>query len=275
MRIRISHSISYAYAEPARHITQILRLTPRDHDGQHVMSWRIEPNVDGRLRTGQDPHGNVTHTFSADGPISGLTIQISGLIETLNLAGVVRGGIERVPPEVFRRETLLSASDEALRGFAIDAIRDADTPLGRMHALMDALHAEMTCLEPTDRVGIGAAKAFAEREGIAQDLAHVFIACARHLEMPARYVSGYVAESDSLPHQDRAHAWAEVFVEGFGWIGFDCANGVCPIDTHIRIASGLDYSDAAPVRGARKGGDGESLSVVVRATQAGDRQTNQ
>ena len=50
MRIRISHSIAYVYAEPARHITQILRLTPRDHDGQHVMAWRIEPNIDGRLR---------------------------------------------------------------------------------------------------------------------------------------------------------------------------------------------------------------------------------
>ena len=70
MRIRISHTISYAYAEPARHITQILRLTPRDHDGQHVMSWRIEPTVDGRLRAGQDAYGNIIHTFSADGPIT-------------------------------------------------------------------------------------------------------------------------------------------------------------------------------------------------------------
>ena len=69
MRIRISHSIAYAYAEPARHITQILRLTPRDHDGQHVMSWRIEPNIDGRLRATQDPFGNIVHNFSADGPI--------------------------------------------------------------------------------------------------------------------------------------------------------------------------------------------------------------
>jgi transglutaminase-like putative cysteine protease len=275
MRIRISHSISYAYAEPARHITQILRLTPRDHDGQHVMSWRIEPTVDGRLRAGQDPHGNLIHTFSADGPIATLAIQVSGLIETTDLAGVVRGGIERVPPEVFRRDTLLSAPDEALRSFALETTREAGTPLARMHALMDALHEEMTCQEPADRTGIGAAAAFAAREGIAQDLAHVFMACARHLGMPARYVSGYVAESPSLPHASGAHAWAEVHLDDYGWIGFDCANGLCPIDTHVRIASGLDYSDAAPVRGARKGGDGERLSVVVSARQAAGFQANQ
>jgi transglutaminase-like putative cysteine protease len=144
-----------------------------------------------------------------------------------------------------------------------------------MHALMDALHEEMTCQEPADRTGIGAAAAFAAREGIAQDLAHVFMACARHLGMPARYVSGYVAESPSLPHASGAHAWAEVHLDDYGWIGFDCANGLCPIDTHVRIASGLDYSDAAPVRGARKGGDGERLSVVVSARQAAGFQANQ
>ncbi len=59
MRIRISHSIAYAYAEPVRQLRQVLRLTPRDHDGQHVMSWRITPNIDGRLRSSQDPFGNL------------------------------------------------------------------------------------------------------------------------------------------------------------------------------------------------------------------------
>lgn len=275
MRIRISHSISYAYAEPARQITQILRLTPRDHDGQHVMSWRIEPTIDGRIRTGQDPFGNLTHTFSADGPISGLAIQVSGLIETTDLAGVVRGGIERVPPEVFHRDTLLTTPDEALRGFAEEVATGSDSDLSKMHALMDTLHAEMTCHATEGRSGVGAAAAFVAREGIAQDVAHVFITCARHLGVPARYVSGYVAQTDALPHASGAHAWAEAYLAGYGWIGFDCANGLCPIDTHIRVAAGLDYADAAPVRGARKGGDGENLAVLVSARQADGRTANQ
>ena len=85
------------------------------------------------------------------------------------------------------------------------------------------------------------------------------MACARHLGVPARYVSGYVAR-DATPCRmpDGAHAWAEVYLDDYGWIGFDCANGLCPIDTHVRVAVGLDFADAAPVRGARKGGDGEA-----------------
>jgi transglutaminase-like putative cysteine protease len=280
MRIRISHTIGYAYAEPARHITQILRLTPRDHDGQHVMSWRIEPNIDGRLRATHDPFGNVLHTFSADGPIAGMAIQIDGLIETTDLAGVVRGMIERVPVEVFRRDTLLTTPDEALRGFAEDATKAAGTPLSKMHALMDTLHERIICMETGQRTGVGAAAAFAAREGIPQDIAHIFMTCARHLGMPARYVSGYVAQSDALPHTalphaSGAHAWAEVHLDDYGWIGFDAANGLCPIDTHVRVAAGLDFADAAPVRGARKGGDGEALAVLVSAREAGGRLSNQ
>lgn len=275
MRIRISHSIAYAYAEPARQITQILRLTPRDHDGQHVMSWRIEPNIDGRLRAAQDPFGNIVHTFQADGPIAEMAIQVDGLIETSDLAGVVRGTIERVPVDVFRRDTLLTTPDEALRGFATEAVREAGTPLSQMHALMEALHAETACVETGERTGVSAAAAFAAREGIAQDIAHVFMTCARHLGLPARYVSGYVAQSDSLPHANGAHAWAEVHLDDYGWIGFDAANGLCPIDTHVRVAAGLDFADAAPVRGARKGGDGEALAVLVSAREAGGRLSNQ
>ena len=280
MRIRISHTISYAYAEPARHITQILRLTPRDHDGQHVMSWRIEPTIDGRLRAAQDAFGNIVHTFSADGPIAEMAIQIDGLIETTDLAGIVRGTTERVPVEVFRRDTLLTTPDEALRGFADDTTRAADTPLSKMHALLDALHAETTCVEAGQRTGLGAAAAFAAREGIPQDIAHIFMTCARHLGIPARYVSGYVAQSDAqlqiaLPHASGAHAWAEVHLDDYGWVGFDAANGLCPIDTHVRVAAGLDFADAAPVRGARKGGDGEALAVLVSAREAGGRIANQ
>lgn len=275
MRIRISHTISYAYAEPARHITQILRLTPRDHDGQHVMSWRIEPNIDGRLRATQDPFGNVVHTFSADGPIAELAIQVDGLIETTDLAGVVRGTIERVPIDVFHRDTLLTMPDAALRSFAEDVTSTAETPLSKMHALMEALHAKTVCIEAGQRTGIGAAAAFAAGEGIPQDIAHIFTSCARHLDIPARYVSGYVAQSDSLPHASGAHAWAEVHLDDYGWIGFDAANGLCPIDTHVRVAAGLDFADAAPVRGARKGGDGEALAVLVSAREAGGRFANQ
>jgi len=268
MRIRISHSIAYTYAEPVRQLRQVLRLTPRDHDGQHVMSWRIAPSIDGRLHAGQDPFGNITHDFSAEGPIESYAIEINGLVETVDLAGVVRGVVEKVPPDVFMRDTRLTQANEQLRALADKAAGRDGGDLARLHALMEAIHQELRCMPTADHLGIGAAACAEAGEGIPQDIAHVFMTCARLLGVPARYVSGYVAASDTLPHADGAHAWAEAYLPDYGWIGFDAANGLCPIDTHVRVAAGLDFADAAPVRGARTGGYGESLLVEVSAQAA-------
>lgn len=271
MRIRITHSIAYSYAEPVRQLRQVLRLTPRDHDGQHVMSWRVTPSIDGRLHAGQDPFGNLTHDFTAEGPIEGYAIEIDGLVETVDLAGVVRGVVEKVPPDVFMRDTRLTQASEALRALADKAADRDGTELTKLHALLDVIHGEIRCVPTADRLGIGAAACAEAGEGIPQDLAHVFMVCARLLGAPARYVSGYVAASDTLPHADGAHAWAEAWLPDYGWIGFDAANGLCPIDTHVRVAAGLDYADAAPVRGARVGGQGETLLVEVSAQAATPR----
>ncbi|MEN5080907.1 transglutaminase family protein [Bosea sp. TWI1241] len=271
MRIRVSHSIAYSYAEPVRQIRQVLRLTPRDHDGQHVVSWRVTPSIDGRLHAGRDPFGNIKHDFSADGPIENYTIDIEGLVETSDLAGIVRGASEPLPPEIFMRETRLTEPDDALRALAGQAMVEG-TDLTRLHTLLATLHRGIACVPTADRLGQGAAACVAAGEGIPQDVAHVFIACARLLGVPARYVAGYVAASEGLPHANGAHAWAEAWLPDYGWIGFDCANGICPVDTHVRVSTGIDYADAAPVRGARTGGNGESLLVAVSARDASAQQ---
>ena len=103
-----------------------------------------------------------------------------------------------------------------------------------------------------------AAEAFALKRGVCQDLTHVFIAAARHLGVPARYVGGYFHRADGVTQQDAGHAWAEAHVPALGWVAFDPANGICATDAHVRVAVGLDYLGAAPVRGARRGGGNET-----------------
>jgi transglutaminase-like putative cysteine protease len=85
---------------------------------------------------------------------------------------------------------------------------------------------------------------------------------------PARYVSGHLARDDGQIDQEAAHAWCEAYVQDLGWVGFDPANGICPSQSHVRVAIGLDYLGAAPVRGSRYGGGGEQLDVRLRVTQA-------
>ncbi|HEX9070668.1 MAG TPA: transglutaminase family protein, partial [Pseudolabrys sp.] len=94
------------------------------------------------------------------------------------------------------------------------------------------------------------------------------VAAARALGVPARYVGGHFHRADGVITQDAGHAWAEAYVENLGWIGFDPTNGICITDAHVRVAVGLDYLGAAPVRGTRFGGAGETLTVAVRVDQA-------
>ena len=108
MRIRIAHRTDYRYDPPAAGVIQMLRLTPRNHEGQHVVRWRIDVSADARLAAQEDAFGNITHVFSADGPFSELSVEVDGEVETQNNNGVIRGTVERFGPSLFLRDTALT-----------------------------------------------------------------------------------------------------------------------------------------------------------------------
>ena len=112
-----------------------------------------------------------------------------------------------------------------------------------------------------------ASEAFALKRGVCRDLCHIFIAAAHHLEIPARYVAGYLQMADGRIDQEAGHAWAEAFIPDIGWVGFDPANGVCPTEDYVRVAVGLDSLGAAPVRGVRFGLGNENLEVAIKVGQ--------
>ena len=269
MRIRISHVTSYQYATPTHGVIQTLRLTPRNHDGQFVADWRIDVSEDCRLDVHEDAFGNITHVLT-HGAIADLTITVEGLIETHDTGGVLRGTDERFPAGLFLRSTPLTEVNPPMAAFARELRAESDGDvLGFLHALMVQINEHMTFDEDPTNSGTSAAEAFALKRGVCQDYAHIFIACARSGGVPARFVSGHFLRSDGTVNQQAGHAWAEAFVPDLGWIGFDPANSICTTDAHARIAIGLDYLGAAPVRGTRYGGGGETLTVSVKVDQAG------
>ena len=145
MRIRISHEITHRFAPPARMLVQNLRLTPSGFDSQYVLGWRIALDIDSALKRSEDAHGNVVSTFSHHGaPIERLTVTASGEIETSDSAGVVRGTVERLPVEMYLRDSPLAHVNGALRAFAKEATAGAGDPLDAMHRLMGELHRVMT-----------------------------------------------------------------------------------------------------------------------------------
>ena len=275
MRIRISHLTNYRYETPATSMIQMLRLTPRNHDGQYLTRWRIDVSTDCRLDQHEDAFGNITHAFTAEGPLGELTILVEGEVETRDTQGVMRGTVERFPPSLYLRETALTSPDADIAGFAA-ASRDAvgGDVLKLLHGMLERLHDDMTYDTDPTHSATSAAEAFALKRGVCQDFTHVFIAASRSLGVPARYVGGYFHREDGVREQDAGHAWAEAFVPELGWVAFDPANGICATDAYVRVAVGLDHLGAAPLRGTRYGGAGEVLSVKVRVAQAAQQTQN-
>jgi transglutaminase-like putative cysteine protease len=140
------------------------------------------------------------------------------------------------------------------------------TDIERLHRLM-ALIVERVAYTPgTTSVTTPAEEALALKTGVCQDHSHIFVAAARAMGFPARYVSGYLM-MDAAIEQAASHAWAEAHVQGLGWVAFDAANGISPDERYVRVATGRDYRDASPVSGIRLGQAEEQLAVTVTVEQ--------
>jgi transglutaminase-like putative cysteine protease len=275
MRIRISHLTRYLYERPVSGAIQLLRLTPRNHDAQYVVHWRLETSADCRLDQHEDAFGNITHLFGADGPLRELSVLAEGEVETRDSDGILRGTVERFPPELYLRETPLTVCDARIAEFAAACqADDGSGQLGLLHRLLAAISDKIIYDTDPTHTATTAAEAFALGRGVCQDLAHIFIAAARQLRIPARYIGGYFHRADGVSDQEAGHAWAEAHVGELGWVGFDPANAICTTDAHVRVAVGLDYLGAAPLRGTRYGGSEELLSVTVRVQQAAEQTQN-
>ena len=247
MILTVLHTTIYRYGAPVRGVVQSHRLTPSIFDGQRTRSWTI--TVEGGLAGGgfRDGAGDWVQGCSVRGPVTEVAVQVEGVVETQDLAGLLRGHRELVPPDCYLSETAVTRADAALTELAHSAVAGTSDPLDR-----DATTATTT-----------AAEALALGKGVCQDHAHALIAAARVQDIPARYISGYLMAEGGAVSNEAAHAWAELWVKGLGWVGFDPANRCCPDARFIRLGSGYDASDAAPIRGTARGPGAESLDVTV------------
>lgn len=275
MQLNVHYSTSYRYAPAARGVTQLLRVTPLSFAGQTVLDWRIEVNCDAKLREGRDGYGNVTHMLYIDRPVEALDVTVAGRILTEDRHGVVQGLPHDLPPQVFLRDTPLSAAGPAIAALADKVSGGRGSQLDCLHRLAARIHDELRFDTEATAVETKAEQAAAEGHGVCQDFAHVFTAAARSLGIPARYISGHLYRRDGKYEQQAAHAWAEGWIEHLGWVAFDPVNGICADDAYVRVACGLDYRDAAPVAGVHAGGGGEEMRVEVRVGDAARQSQSQ
>lgn len=264
MRLSIHHHTTYRFDAPSDFGLQQLRMTPKSGQGQTVVDWRIAVEGARHQLTFEDQHRNQVDLFSFDKGAEKLVILCEGSIELTDGHGIVGPHLGPAPLWLYQRTTPQTKPGPGVRALVRQI--EGETDLACLHDLMARIGAAVTYEIGVTRSGWDAEMAVAEGRGVCQDHAHVLLSAAREMGHPARYVSGYLMLDESVD-QTAMHAWAEVHLDGLGWVGFDVSNGISPDNRYVRVATGLDYAEAAPVTGVRFGDSVERLDVAIRVAE--------
>ena len=268
MRLEIVHSTHYHYTGPIAESVMEVRLQPMDGSGQRCVAFALDISSGINARSYVDGYGNKVHYFNLVRPHTRLSITSRSTVET-GLAPDADAGEELVYDFLKFRSPVKD----------IQGVRD----LAREHSIADPGSAE-SVEAALDRLTLAISRDFEYnravtnvysavdevlelRAGVCQDFAHLFIAVARAMGVPARYVSGYIHFADDKGATTASHAWGEAWVPGKGWIGYDATRPVRTSEHYVRLAVGRDYSDAAPTRGIYVGSANSTMKVQVKTRE--------
>ena len=271
MRLEIVHSTRYRYTGPIAETVMEVRLRPMDGNGQHCADFSLELSHGVKARSYVDGFGNNVHYFNLVRPHSGLSVISRSTVET-GLSPDENPGEELVQDFLRFRSPVKDV--EGVRELARRHFIPEGAPAAQAEAALDELtrtiSREFTYDTTVTNVYSAVDDVLALKAGVCQDFAHLFIAAARAMGVPARYVSGYI----HLPNRGKrattaSHAWAEAWVAGRGWIGFDATHPVRTTPHYVRLAVGRDYTDAAPTRGIYVGSAGSTMAISVKTRELG------
>jgi transglutaminase-like putative cysteine protease len=282
---RVVHTTRYRYSAPVSRCRNEAHLRPRETDRQRCLSnaVHVAPTpVSWTERT--DFFGNPVIAFAVDGPFDELVIT-----STSEVAVEMREPLPPMGPSWERARDQLCADlspgmldarqycfDSPSVPLSASLASYAAPSFGGGRALVDSV-SELTARIFEDfaydpgftTVTTPLEDVVRHRRGVCQDFAHLAIGCLRSIGLSARYVSGYL--ETAAPHgkerligADASHAWASVFVPGWGWFDIDPTNARVVGSSYVTIAWGRDYSDVSPLKGiVFGGGDSHTLDVSV------------
>lgn len=263
MLLTIRHETRYSYTAPLAYTIQQLHLTPRVEPQQHVLSWQIA--MPGHVHAYTDAFGNLSHMMTLDAAHQALSIVAYGAVEIMAPdRGRVPNG-DALSPLIFTVPTRLTAATSGVQALAASCLPDGRAGTRDLMSLAEHIFGAVRYQRGATGVDTTASDALALGQGVCQDHAHLFLACCHAQGIPARYVSGYI-DPENAGHA-ASHAWVDAWVEerGYsGWVSIDVTHARLMTDAYCRLAIGRDYDSAAPVRGVRRGGGTESLSVNVQ-----------
>lgn len=249
MRFTVRHETLYRYCAPVQLGEHLLRMTPRAGQGRMIArTLVIEPEPIWRDE-GTDAHGTAVTRLGFEGKTSHFRIESRFELETV-AAPLPAAPLPPLPwpPDKAMRAYLGMGEDDSVRAFARDLAAGQDVP-----GFLDGLNRWL--FEQTHRHirpegdAQAAAHTLATGSGACRDLTVLFMAACRSQGIPARFVSGYQAKAESVDGKRHLHAWAEVFLPGAGWRGYDPTHGRVVGDGHVALAAAPDQRATMPVEG--------------------------
>lgn len=248
------------------HALQRLRLTPKETQGQKILSWKMSyENAAAELEY-DDQNFNTVTLVAVEPGLREVVIRCEGLVDTQDSSGMIGRHSGHLPLWSFLGQTPLTKPGPAIKKLLGDLAFGADSKLDDLHALSERIRNKVTYGTGKTGAKTTGEEAAKQGSGVCQDHSHIFIGAARAMNVPARYVSGYLMMDDRIT-QEATHAWAEAHVDGLGWVGFDISNGISPDPRYVRVATGRDYRDAAPITGITFGTSSEDMQVEVEVEQ--------
>jgi len=266
MRLTIEHTTRFQYEHPPNYGLLQLRATPATSPAQHVISWDVSLQGAREQVRFLDHHGNHVSLIEVLSETPDVEIAVRGDVETLIQDGVYGHPRDFMPTWFYRRQSPLTEPSHEIQVASDSLMFSADNTISDLHALSQLIRDRVAYTPGQTDVTTKAGDAWSAEKGVCQDHTHIFLSIARLKGLPARYVSGYLLMNDRAD-QDASHAWAEVCIDGLGWVGFDISNGISPDGRYVRMAQGLDYTDAAPTTGVTMGAGRENLSVSIQVQQ--------
>jgi len=266
MKVEIVHSTRYRYSGPIAETVMELRLRPMDGNGQSCLEFELDVSSGIEPRTYRDGYGNIVHYFNLVRPHVRLSVTSRSVVETGRELDADAG--EDLVHDYLRFRSPVKDVPGVRQLASRHPIADPSSGPSVEQALDEltlAISREFTYDRAVTNVYSAVDEVLALRAGVCQDFAHLFIAVARSMGVPARYVSGYIHAAGAA--MTASHAWAEAWVPGRGWIGYDATHPVRAAEHHVRVAVGRDYSDAAPTRGIYVGSATGTMEVQVRTRE--------
>lgn len=276
LRYRIRHTTRYAYSDPVAVSHNLARLAPRDDGRQRRTAWRLEiAPQPSRHRRGSDPFGNQIDRFVIQDPHRELAVTAESEVEVTPRPAPGADvpwdapGAHPLAAEPFRYESPLVPRSRALAEFARSDFAPGRGIIDAALALTRRIHAGFAYDPAATTIATPVHEVLERRRGVCQDFAQLLCGCLRSLDLPARYVSGYLETAPPpgaprLVGADASHAWVQLWTgAAAGWLDLDPTNGCIPDTGHIVVAWGRDFSDVSPLLGMILGGGSARIQVGV------------